>query len=394
MSTRHKSGKESVQSGQNKKESDNGSASPTGDSSAGVVKKTTITNIHRRIDDTKKQLDVSSKIAETARSDIEIVRLDNERLGQENKELKNEVEMLKALVVKQSSEIDTIKRGLTDLQTRSMQCNILFHNVPESKGENCETKVLGLLREKSYEGDVVIDNIHRIGQYDKKATFPRPIVARLTNHKQVTALLKFGATLPKAANQFKVTPQFPAAVREKRRQLSEIAEEAKGKDQNVTTKIVADTLYINGERYVEKLPCPGSKELLYLSDAERKEALQTKFTESTVTEGGCTFIARSASAHSLNDVRALYKAVLLNANNLSASHNIAAYRLYTPLGAKTTAGYNDDGDFGMGRAARDILQKENAQNIAVFVTRFYGGDHLGPKRFRVVQDLVKSVLPK
>ncbi len=90
--------------------------------------------------------------------------------------------MLKALVVKQSGEIDTIKRGLTDLQTRSMQSNIVFH-VPESKGENCVTKVLGLLREKSYEGDVVIDNIHRFGQYDKKATFPRPIVAGLTNHK-------------------------------------------------------------------------------------------------------------------------------------------------------------------------------------------------------------------
>ena len=54
--------------------------------------------------------------------------------------------------------------------------------------------------------------------------------------------------------------------------------------------------------------------------------------------------------------------------------------------------YNDDGDFGMGRAVRDAMQNENARNIAVFVTRFYGGNHLGPKRFSAVKELVKTVL--
>ncbi len=31
-------------------------------------------------------------------------------------------------------------------------------------------------------------------------------------------------------------------------------------------------------------------------------------------------------------------------------------------------------------------------NVAVFVTRRYGGTHLGPKRFTIVKELIKSVL--
>ncbi len=377
--------------GQKSAAGDNSGASPsTGDGPAGVKK--SITNIHKRIDGVSKQLEVSSTSTENVRSELEIVKLDNERLGRDNKDLKAEVEMLKAIVVKQSSEIEVLKHGFTELQTRSMQNNVLFHNVPESKDEQCETKLLSILREKSFNGNVGIEKIHRLGQYDTNAKFARPLVARLSSQKQVAALIKFGSTLPKQDKQLRITPQYPSAVREKRRQLGEIAEDAKGKGQNVTTKIVSDSLYINGTKYIDKLPTPTPKELLYMSDVERTEALNTKFTTSTVQVGGCTFVARAATAHSLNDVRALYKAVLLNANNLSASHNIAAYRLYTPMGARTTEGYNDDGDFGMGRAVRDAMQNENARNIAVFVTRFYGGNHLGPKRFSAVKELVKTVL--
>ena len=213
---------------------------------------------------------------------------------------------------------------------------------------------------------------------------------------QVADILKYGSTLPKDKDKksLRITPQYPQEIREKRRELGEIASKAKSADPTVRTKIVGKKLYLNGQQYREKLPCPTVKELLYLNDTDRAEALETEFTECTKQVEGCVFVARAAEATTINDVRALYRAIMLNPENLSGTHNIAAYRLYSPIGARSEDGFNDDGDFGFGRTVKDKLQKLNAKNIAVFITRYYGGEHLGPKRFTAVESLVEELVNK
>ncbi len=87
----------------------------------------------------------------------------------------------------------------------------------------------------------------------------------------------------------------------------------------------------------------------------------------------------------------MYKSLLWNPNNMAATHNTAAYRLFSPEGARITDGYNDDGEHGMGKVVRDTLHRLDSKNVIVFVTRFYGGKNLGQKRFELVKDLVKRV---
>ena len=80
---------------------------------------------------------------------------------------------------------------------------------------------------------------------------------------------------------------------------------------------------------------------------------------------------------------------------MAAIHNnSAAFRLYQADGARTSSCFVDDGEHGMGRAMRNKLQELGARNVAVFVTRVYGGKHIGPKRFSVVKDLIKRVVEK
>ncbi len=129
-----------------------------------------------------------------------------------------------------------------------------------------------------------------------------------------------------------------------------------------------------------------------MTPAERQEAEEVKFTTCTETEGACRFVARAVQANSINDVRAMYKALLLDPDNAMATHNIAAYKLYSPQGALTTEGHNDDGDHGMGRVVLNTMQKANAKNVAVFVTRHYGGSHLGSKRLTAIEKVVNDVL--
>ncbi len=76
---------------------------------------------------------------------------------------------------------------------------------------------------------------------------------------------------------------------------------------------------------------------------------------------------------------------------MAATHNTATYRPFSPQGATTTDGYNDDGEFGMGKVVRDTLHRLNVKNIIVFVTRFYGRKHLGQKRFDTVKEMVEKV---
>ncbi len=314
-------------------------------------------------------------------------------LKKENNELKRDLDLLKAVVSKQCSEISHLRHDLLDQQDRQMRNNVLFHQIPEERNENCEQKVRDLLSKSGYtdHAGVAIDRIHRIGKYDSKSQYPRPVVAKVSSSSQVDSLLKFGQA---KKDEIKITPQFPTELRARRKQLAEIAEAARNKGENVKTKIVLDTLYINGERYGDALPRPSAREVLFMSETEKKEATRTKFSELSKQVDGSTFIVRAAKVQTINDCRANYRILLSDPENMTATHNTAIYRLYSPEGAVTSDGYTDDGEHGMGKTVQDTLQQLDAKNVVVFVTRHYGGKHLGQKRFDTVKELVKALIPK
>ncbi len=54
----------------------------------------------------------------------------------------------------------SMSRDVTDQQSRSMQNNVLFHQVPEDKDENCEDKVKKLLQNWKYPGELSVERVH------------------------------------------------------------------------------------------------------------------------------------------------------------------------------------------------------------------------------------------
>ncbi len=294
-------------------------------------------------------------------------------------------------MAKQSYDIDVLKREVVDQQARSMQNNILVHDIPESRDENCAEKVKEALTKCGFTESYSVERIHRLGSIDKNASRPRPIIARLQSYRQTESVLKFGRA---KRGDIKITPQFPAELRSRRRELNDIAEDMRKKDRNVKTKIAGDTLYVNGERQVDRLPRPSTQELLCASEAENLEAKDPSIWQAThsKTVDGSTFTVRAVSVSSIRECRAMYKTLLMNPKNASAAHNTAAFHLYKPNGAISDTGYTDDGEHGIGRLVRDAIIESNGKNVAVFVTRHYGGRHIGSKRFTVVKDLVKQAV--
>ncbi len=319
---------------------------------------------------------------------IETMKVDNKKLRDENFSLKGELSLMKAAIMRQSREIDLLKQEALSQKAKSMSVNAIIHKIPEEKGEDCRKKVVDILKKLEYTQPCEIENAHRLGPYIAKSEFPRPVIIRLAKRSQVESLLKFGSK----AENFKVTPQFPTEMREKRKQLREIAEGARKRDRQVTTKIVGDSLYVNGEKHRICFQTPKAEDLLRMTAEEKKDIFPVNYVRATETEAGSTFTVRAARAESVEKCRQLYQALMLDPVNFGANHNTAAYRLYSPKGAKTSDGYADDGEYGMGRVVRNYLQELNASNLCVFVTRHYGGVHIGPKRFTIVKALVKQVV--
>ena len=108
-----------------------------------------------------------------------------------------------------------------------------------------------------------------------------------------------------------------------------------------------------------------------------------------VYEGSC-FQGSKSELSSQNDVLPSLHAIYQDARVARATHNIYAYRVKN--GANVIEHYHDDGEFGAGKKILQCLQNAGATNTLVCVTRWYGGKHLGPKRFDCIKEAAIAAL--
>lgn len=55
-------------------------------------------------------------------------------------------------------------------------------------------------------------------------------------------------------------------------------------------------------------------------------------------------------------------------------------------------GYQDDTEFSSGFRILNIIRESRFTNVAVFVIREYGGEHLGSARFNTIKELADEAL--
>lgn len=322
----------------------------------------------------------------------------------ENKELKDEQKLMKALLIKKDKEISDLKAAQVDQQARSMRNNILIHNVPESKGENCENKLKQLLKKETSlphktVDDMKVERAHRVGQpHIGEGGRPRLIVAKLSFYKDRDTILEAwrqhkAATTMQSAKGTKqlgihnITTQLPQQTLEQRRLNLQMVENMKissGED-NITCKLVGDKAYVNNELIRPKILLPSVEQLLNIDGDEKTKASKLSRAESTMmSERGSTFVAEAYKASSMQEVRMAYRRVVSTPEKTKASHNILAYK------AQGETGWIDDGDHGVGRFLCTWITKQKLNNIAIIVTRQYGGQHLSTRRFELSRQVASE----
>lgn len=117
------------------------------------------------------------------------------------------------------------------------------------------------------------------------------------------------------------------------------------------------------------------------------------------------FVARCCSAPTLEVAQhAISHLIASDKKVAAATHNISAWRIRPSdsLSAKSATGTasgivqdsDDDGETAAGGRLLHLLQLMDVWNVVVVVTRWYGGVHLGPDRFRCINEVGREAVLK
>jgi hypothetical protein len=142
------------------------------------------------------------------------------------------------------------------------------------------------------------------------------------------------------------------------------------------------------DAYLDSLP-DELQSLDLLSDKEPPWILSDPFTEKK-----SVFVARAAVVSSPSEAKSFLAHLLATDKKVAkASHNITAWRIHGP---NDTAfqDCDDDGETAAGSRLLHLMQLMDIWNVMVVVTRWYGGVHLGPDRFRLINTAARDAFVK
>ncbi|RKP18730.1 hypothetical protein ROZALSC1DRAFT_5210, partial [Rozella allomycis CSF55] len=129
------------------------------------------------------------------------------------------------------------------------------------------------------------------------------------------------------------------------------------------------------------------------------------FKSDPITDRKSVFTAYACRVTDLSTVNSFRTALLRDPRVANATHNIMAYRFRRSTDKHEINGnhkitgtleidedYFDDGETAAGRRLLMLLQNMKKINVAVIVSRSFGGIKLGPVRFKWINEAAKLVL--
>lgn len=113
-----------------------------------------------------------------------------------------------------------------------------------------------------------------------------------------------------------------------------------------------------------------------------------------VLELRSAFIARAAPVSSTAEAEGFVQHLLATDKKVrAATHNITAWRIRGPNNT-SFQDCDDDGETAAGGRLLHLLQLMDLWDIMVVVTRWYGGQKLGPRRFALINQVARDAFVK
>ena len=153
--------------------------------------------------------------------------------------------------------------------------------------------------------------------------------------------------------------------------------------QNKETNSALESQQLQQEKILKQERKSAKKELL--------NSLVSRFVHGeTLTDRRSVFQAHLARPTSANEIPLLLRSLKSDRKIQAASHNIWAYRV--TIGTSLFADNDDDGETAAGKRLALLLDHTGASNVLVVVSRWYGGIHLGPDRFRHINNVARILM--
>lgn len=308
----------------------------------------------------------------------------------ELKETKFQLRMVSNIVIKQDQQIDILKKKINEIQQREMGSNIVITGISESKAEKPMQQYNNFVaKELEIQQLIPANKAFRIGSGAN-----RPMIVELRHPEDKRKLFGSATKLKGKVNEsgspFFIADHLPEEMNEERRRANELIAENRKQpaSHRMDMSISRGKLIINEEPYQKSVHAPSARDLLKPDDDVIRIAKAVNIIKGDeVTKDRSQFGSFIAEAHSFEEVRAAY--LKLRMKYSDATHVSCAYRL---PGANTpnNQDYSDDGEFGCGRTMLKVLKSENISNVAIFMVRYYGGKHLGIRRYDIFRQLAEK----
>jgi len=114
-------------------------------------------------------------------------------------------------------------------------------------------------------------------------------------------------------------------------------------------------------------------------------------TGPTLEDRKSVFQGHVATVVDSKQVTAVMEKLKENSKIARATHNMLAYRIERE-GLQLLQDCDDDGEDAAGGRMLHLLQVLDVKNVLVVVSRWYGGTHLGPDRFKHINNVTRQVL--
>lgn len=304
----------------------------------------------------------------------------------------DKIDMLIGIVAKQDVQIKALQSRWDAAYAKESKDNIVINGLSETQGENCYHEVGNFFKNiLKVEKPIQIQKAHRMGKGNNK-----PILAQLKHSDDRAKIYEKVGNL-KEANRgrdkpYFISDQLPESWAERKKFVHFLKQQNKKLPtaQQATASVDRGILSFDGVQYQPPIRAPLPAELCTMK-VERKAMLrELEFTLGKSEEmEKSTFVGYAAEIFSAEQAQKYYDALKMKVPD--ATHIACAFLIPAESVAKSY-GCIDDGEHGAGRTLLNMLVKNKAQNRAVFITRHYGGKHIGATRFQIMERVGSSAL--
>ena len=336
----------------------------------------------------------TSQVWKEFEANMSYMSKDIEALKAENKEYQQKLAIADGRLTRSEKQIKRLNDKIVDLSTRQMRDNLIFKGIPEKKGEKSDDLkefVSCFAKQRIDEGSlrnseenmkkVHIERIHRMGKFRPNGT--RKVIAKL-NPEGKEIMMQHLPKMDRRKSNILVSQQFPPEVHAKREKLW--SSFVKAKEEGKDPRWNIDQLHIGNSTLK-----PQVDSVRDINKVCSDEAILLKPKHAPVaTISNSHFQGHAVDIRDVDDVIPALQALCMDTRVAGATHIMYAYRVGSS--GSSMENWEDDGEWGGGRKIMEAIHEADVYGKLICVTRWYGGQNIGPARFDAISTQAKAAL--